>query len=77
MSPPRVKDAPRVERFGPALPSSTFTGFAVAALAVLAIALLSIALISYRTLKTRAATGEMVTHTLTVAAKLEEVLSPP
>ncbi|RKH15241.1 GAF domain-containing protein, partial [Corallococcus sp. CA041A] len=70
MSPPRVKDAPRVERFGPALPPSTFTGFAVAALAVLAIALLS-----YRTLKTRAATGEMVTHTLTVAAKLEEVLS--
>ncbi|NNB89969.1 CHASE3 domain-containing protein, partial [Corallococcus exiguus] len=70
MSPPRVKDAPRVERFGPALPPSTFTGFAVAALAVLAIALLS-----YRTIKTRAATGEMVTHTLTVAAKLEEVLS--
>ncbi|TNV66087.1 CHASE3 domain-containing protein, partial [Corallococcus exiguus] len=70
MSPPRVKDAPRVERFGPALPPSTFTGFAVATLAVLAIALLS-----YRTLKTRAATGEMVTHTLTVAAKLEEVLS--
>lgn len=74
MSPPRVKDAPRVERFGPALPPSTFTGFAVAALAI---ALLSIALLSYRTLKTRAATGEMVTHTLTVAAKLEEVLSPP
>ncbi|NOK16818.1 CHASE3 domain-containing protein, partial [Corallococcus carmarthensis] len=70
MSPPRVKDAPRIERFGPALPPSTFTGFAVAALAVLAIALLS-----YRTLQTRAAAGDMVTHTLTVVAKLEEVLS--
>ncbi|WP_233612299.1 CHASE3 domain-containing protein [Corallococcus sp. AB045] len=65
-----MKDAPRIERFGPALPPSTFTGFDVAVLAVLAIAL-----ISYRTLKTRAATGQMVTHTLTIAAKLAEVLS--
>ncbi|NOK37411.1 response regulator [Corallococcus exercitus] len=70
MSPPRLKDAPRVERFGPALPPSTFTGFAVAALAVLAIALLS-----YRTLQTRASTGELVTHTFTVMAKLEELRS--
>ncbi|MGE6759212.1 response regulator [Corallococcus interemptor] len=70
MSAPHGKDAPRVERFGPALPPSTFTGFALAALAVLAIALLS-----YRTLKTRESTGERVTHTLTVVAELEEVLS--
>ncbi|RKH53306.1 GAF domain-containing protein, partial [Corallococcus sp. AB050B] len=70
MSAPHGKDAPRVERFGPALPPSTFTGFTLAALAVLAIALLS-----YRTLKTRASTGELVTHTLTVVAELEEVLS--
>ncbi|NBD10623.1 response regulator [Corallococcus silvisoli] len=67
MSPSHAKDAPR---FGPALPPSTFAGFAVAAVAILAIAFLS-----YRTLQSRAVAGELVTHTLSVVEQLEGLLS--